>query len=181
MPSPRERAAYHEAGHIIIAAVLGLKLKPGGIVITDDLGKGAAFYETRWPETKYGDNPEFHERFAKKIDRKNSILAAFAGQIAQEKFDLNSPAYDADDLEKIIEPLLQEEREEQPVSHDICEELRAESDRLVIKHWKVIAEIAKKVLAKKEDNFESRLSRDEIVPILKKYGIDPEIANPAAD
>jgi len=36
-------AAYHEAGHIVVAAALGLPLRPEGIMIGED-GKGFACY-----------------------------------------------------------------------------------------------------------------------------------------
>jgi len=51
---------------------------------------------------------KFYERFARGIDRKNSIIAAYAGQIAQMQFDPESPDYGQDDIERVIEPLLQE-------------------------------------------------------------------------
>jgi hypothetical protein len=39
-----ENAAYHEAGHIVVAVVLGLRLQGYGIHI-DKAGKGVSFYE----------------------------------------------------------------------------------------------------------------------------------------
>lgn len=63
-----EETAYHEAGHIVVAAVLGLDLKPRGITVYQvppNVSDGLACY---W------DHPS---------DWDKNLQAALAGQFAQ--------------------------------------------------------------------------------------------------
>jgi hypothetical protein len=65
--------AHHEAGHIAIAAVQGLKLRPDGFA-TDTFGEGLACYSKK---------PEDSD-----LSRERIIIAHFAGYRAQERFCL---------------------------------------------------------------------------------------------
>src|ERR1700679_4173771 len=68
--------AHHEAGHMVIAAAVGLPLKPGGLSI-DRVGEGLACYCFRPDETA--------------VSQERVILATFAGWYAQKRFsDLRS-------------------------------------------------------------------------------------------
>jgi hypothetical protein len=68
--------AHHEAGHMVIAAAVGLLLKPGGLSI-DRVGEGLACYCFRPDETA--------------VSQERVILATFAGWYAQKRFsDLRS-------------------------------------------------------------------------------------------
>jgi hypothetical protein len=148
---------------IVIAAVLGLRLRPDGILITGEQGRGQAFYEYRKPKAEFTDpvGLELYERFVRLLDRKNSIVAALAGQIAQEQFDPDSPDYAADDKEYVIEPLLQEEQDENPASN-VREELRTKAVSLVAEHLEVIQKSAEKLLDKSMGD--SQLPLEEMIP-----------------
>jgi hypothetical protein len=63
-------AAYHEAGHIVVAAALGLPLRPEGIMIAGD-GKGFACY---WKEPDLTDSSV-----------EANVLASFAGFSAEKR------------------------------------------------------------------------------------------------
>jgi hypothetical protein len=63
-------AAYHEAGHIVVAAALGLPLRPEGITIGED-GKGFACY---WKEPDLNDSSV-----------EANTLASFAGFYAEKR------------------------------------------------------------------------------------------------
>jgi hypothetical protein len=67
----RSATAHHEAGHMVIAAVVGLAMRPAGFAI-DRVGEGVACY-CFIPE----DNDESRERV---------LLATFAGWYAQQRF-----------------------------------------------------------------------------------------------
>jgi hypothetical protein len=66
-----ESAAYHEAGHMVIAAALGLKLRPEGLMV-DPCGKGLACY-CRQPDLT-------------DATRKRVIVATLAGFAAESRF-----------------------------------------------------------------------------------------------
>jgi hypothetical protein len=73
-PEARERiecAAYHEAGHLAIAAVQGLTLRPEGFMV-DLGGMGLARYATEPGETD--------------VSRESIVLATFAGFSAETRF-----------------------------------------------------------------------------------------------
>src|SRR5438128_6753861 len=63
-------AAYHEAGHIVVAAALGLSLRPEGIMVGQD-AKGLACY---WKEPDRTD-----------ASVEANILASFAGFYAEKR------------------------------------------------------------------------------------------------
>ena len=64
-------AAHHEAGHLVIAAVSGLPLRPEGLSI-DPVGEGLACYCKKPDETD--------------ASRERVILATFSGWYAQKRF-----------------------------------------------------------------------------------------------
>jgi len=69
-------AAYHEAGHVVVAAVQGLRLLKSGIHVDPTDGTGISYYESRTPDSSYGID-SFGER---------TIISLFAGLLAQRKF-----------------------------------------------------------------------------------------------
>jgi hypothetical protein len=88
-----DRAAYHEAGHIVIAAVVGLTLRPDGLMV-DSCGEGVAIYCTQ---------PEDSD-----VSREAVILSTEAGCWAETRFceehscsgpDANGPVMYCDQLQ----------------------------------------------------------------------------------
>ena len=65
------RAAHHEAGHLVIAAVKELRLRPEGLSV-DPLGEGLACYHK--------------EPNGSDISRERIVVATFAGFYAEKLF-----------------------------------------------------------------------------------------------
>ncbi len=63
--------AYHEAGHIVIAAVRGLTLRPDGLMVISN-GDGLSVYNTRPDDSD--------------SSRENVIVSSFAGYWASKRF-----------------------------------------------------------------------------------------------
>jgi hypothetical protein len=63
--------AYHEAGHIVIAAVRGLTLRPDGLMVISD-GDGYCVYCTQPEENDHS--------------RESVIVSSFAGYFASKRF-----------------------------------------------------------------------------------------------
>ena len=63
--------AYHEAGHIVIAAVRGLALRPYGLMVLPD-GDGLCVYCTQPEESDHS--------------RESVIVSSFAGYWASKRF-----------------------------------------------------------------------------------------------
>src|SRR5450759_790903 len=70
-------AAYHEAAHIVIAAVQGMALRERGLMI-NELGGGFAAYSRRQPDGSTDIGPG--------ADRERTIIATAAGFIAHGIF-----------------------------------------------------------------------------------------------
>src|ERR1017187_68943 len=94
-----ESAAYHEAGHVVVAAVLGLSLRPEGIRI-NRFGGGHASYCCKKPDGSRDVGAE--------VQREQTIVATMAGYIAQSKFYIDGchhqcpPAGGCDDTNQAI-------------------------------------------------------------------------------
>jgi hypothetical protein len=74
MSDPRypESGAYHEAGHIVVAAAQGMHLSAHGVHVAPD-GRGISYYSRRKKRESHG----FDEA------GKHTIISVFAGLIAQ--------------------------------------------------------------------------------------------------
>jgi hypothetical protein len=162
-----ERTAHHEAGHMVVAAALGLKLRPQGLRV-DPRGWGLACY------CKQPDGSD--------LTRERIIVATFAGFIAQKRFYPDSIwCRDTDWSEAHA---LLHERANKSVTRD---DLLSRSERLVRQHWPAIEALAAAVLAKDwvtQERFESgarwsheatttekRMACEEVVDLLGEYGI----------
>ena|SRR6185295_2121494 len=89
--------AYHESGHIVVAAVLGRPLRSSGIHI-DCVNRGIAFYAQRKPKVDYSGPCA-----GTKMD---TMIAAYAGLPAQQIFYRECPVHCADGDEEFIRDLL---------------------------------------------------------------------------
>jgi hypothetical protein len=136
------RTAYHEAGHIVAAAVQGLKLRPEGLAV-DARGEGLACY-CKQP----GDSDE---------TRESVIITTFSGYNSESKLclvrDFSKPdemllifSCDAREARPIISQLsyLSVER----TAFQIEEELQNRSRQLIEREWKAIQMLAEVLLAK---------------------------------
>lgn len=175
-----ESAAHHEAGHIVVAAIQGLKLRADGLIV-DAVGEGLACY--------------FKELEENDLSRERVAIASFAGFKAEKRLRQErsySPLYE---LGVTLSPDWVHAREaisklslNYPLGHDremIRTELESVSDHLVAENWVVIQALAGCVLARNLMPFrpltsmtewsEATLARyltgDELVRILKEYGV----------
>jgi hypothetical protein len=88
-------AAYHEAAHVVVAAVQGLRLGKDGLRI-DQNGAGLACYRCKQPDRSVNVGPE--------PCRERTIIATLAGQIAHGIFyepAANGDANAHDDLDHV--------------------------------------------------------------------------------
>ena len=133
-----DSAAYHEAGHAVVAARLGLEFW-GGIHINCE-GAGVSEYCHREPGIKGST--------AKDIDeRKRTIVALYAGKYAQEKYfpGLDYPESSKSDMDTAA-ALLEEMKDVRPRITD--QMLRSHAERLVLDNWSVIDKLALTLLKK---------------------------------
>ena len=131
----QESAAYHEAGHIIAAAVQEMPLRDRGIHI-DPNGSGIAYYWRRLP----GDLARSRRD---DLERKKTIIALHAGSLAQARFFPDCPADNWHSDGDLIAALLKEmypndDRGEKRANNDF----RHEAERVGDQHWPVIAALA---------------------------------------
>ena len=138
-----ESVAYHEAGHTVVAAALGLGLNRYGIKV-DDVGNGISYYEKRKPESLRG------------VDTRgeHTVISIFAGLIAQRKFHAGcSDKYasrDREHIDKLLSDMYIPKSFQGPEAFDSsCEllesakvKLRTEPKRLVDEHWMAIRDLA---------------------------------------
>ena len=119
LPKKFDSAAYHEAAHVTAAVVQAMPLRATGIHV-DLYGNGCAEYFDR----AAGD---FGQTERDKIERMRTVIALFAGQIAQLKFcsDCDRSGWGSD-LAK-IRNLLSEMYPEG--SKEVEDELRAKAER----------------------------------------------------
>jgi hypothetical protein len=138
-----ECGAHHEAGHIVIAAVQGLKLRPDGLMVGSD-GNGVAVYCT---------TPEESDS-----SREAVILSTEAGYWADVRFceehslpgpDANGPVMYHDHFQSL--EILKSLSARYLAGEDpkwVYVRLQNRSKRLVEQHWLAIKELAAALLAK---------------------------------
>jgi hypothetical protein len=136
-----ESTAYHEAGHMTAAIVQAMPIRASGLYV-DLQGCGVANYFER-PLTDLG----MTELDSK--ERKLTIIALFAGQVAQLKF---YPGCDSNgwthDLSKIYTLCRQLHPTKEQAQIEIREDLRERTKKLMDKFWPIVGELAKALLAK---------------------------------
>jgi len=175
-----ERAAYHESGHIAVAARLGLRLRPEGLNV-DPAGEGLACYHK---------DPEDSD-----ISKERVIIASFAGFKAEISLCEKRGYAGPDPLGVINSPDWHEARvvegtlsnaylanEGVPVVHT---RLEKRSEDVVAENWAAIEMLATSLLAEpwvKREELPSRsewskesvvkhLSGDKIFAMLEQVGI----------
>jgi hypothetical protein len=143
-PSYPKSAAYHEAGHIVIAVVQGLRLLKYGMHVDPHDGRGMSRYECRKPRDSRGVD-SLGER---------TVISLFAGLHAQQKFCREATAANASrDKEHIDGVLMDMYIPESFPGADAfkaadCElqnarqRLKVEAEHLVSEHWIAIQALA---------------------------------------
>jgi len=120
-----EETAYHEAGHIVIAAAVGLDLRPKGIVIyeVEDVADGWAFY--------WEDQPKWKE----------ILLALRAGQVAQLK---RFPGSEFRGGQQDVQNFFRVVHQHFPpnCSGDMWQEVSAEALRRLHIHWPAVEAVS---------------------------------------
>jgi hypothetical protein len=168
-----ESCAYHEAGHIVIAAAQNMPLRQRGIRI-DQIGNGLACYHFTVPDgsSNLGRNGE----------REKTIRATKAGWLAQRKFypecRTAGAHFDVDAVRFLLDEMYS-----LPVWHDAHDELCTEAVALVEKHWDAISKVAQTLWSKEwkhQANAERRWSlqlreksmeASEIISVLRGFDI----------
>jgi hypothetical protein len=163
--------------HIVVAAVLGLRLSRHGIHL-DQEGRGMSYYEFR--------KPAGWAQAGSEINIKSTIVATFAGLLAQKKFHPRCSTNGARDDENLVDLLLKEAYPNDLIGLDSLawSKLQQESVELVDTHWAAIEAIAKALWSKKLTprqvepepmrshlKDERRLEGSEIVSILAEFEI----------
>lgn len=120
------RAQYHEAGHAVVAHLLGRRVTSVSAMSDDDLAAGRAGF------TSYA--PVDLSR-ARRATIERSIVIALAGGIAERLMDPAAPGEDADDLARIAVW-------SRLVSGVDPTELRSRSEKLVREHWPAVEAVA---------------------------------------
>lgn len=132
-----QSAAYHEAGHTVVAAVQEMPLRPGGIHI-DPLGSGISFYWSKRPGEAGTD-----------IERERTIIAAGAGWAAQIRVYPNCPPAGTFDDTNQINALLSEMYSDGSDGWWAAKgRLYVASERLVEQHWPAVEALAQTLWAK---------------------------------
>jgi len=187
--------AYHEAGHIVVAAVRQMPMRNFGIHM-DSLGCGKAFYWRRVPDGSRNDvgaDPE----------RERTIISTSAGYIAQERFYGDSLTEDVKrymelsanpDTSLVIELLKEMYSGDRALWFQARRLLYDQSVQLVDDHWKVIDTLASALLSRtwgprqknadadglwSVDNREKWLHGIEVVHTLEPFGINAFIIDDA--
>ena len=130
--------AYHEVAHVVVAAVQGIPLTDKGIHL-DKWGNGITYYRDRKPDGSANVGSE--------TEREKTIIATFAGWIAQNSFaqsrDCPCPQsgafYDINQANALLSEMY---AEGSPGWWGARGTLYRESERLVERHWTAIESVA---------------------------------------
>ena len=134
------RTAHHEAGHIVVAAVQGLKLRPEGLSV-DERGEGLACY-CKDP----GDSD---------IERERVIIATFAGLNSEARFCNEQGFPVPEEMQQIFSQDSKEARENisrlsslslERTAFQIEAELQASSEAIILQYWSAIRSVAAALL-----------------------------------
>ena len=167
-----DETAYHEAGHVVVAAAVELDLRPKGITIWEaapNVMDGLAGY---WD----------HE-----IDWEKNLQAVRAGQIAQwRKF----PRADTTGAKPDNDYFFNVAREHFPgtLASNLWESTSQKADALLQLHWDAVIEIAETLIAAEwlsapENEHplakrKKRLNGNQLIDILVKHGIPAQVRHP---
>jgi len=179
-----ESAFYHEAAHTTAAAMQGMPLRERGIHV-DLKGSGISHYWHRIP----GDLENTEQD---KTERNLTIIAIYAGAIAQKRYFPDCLESDWDDDRREVALLLEEMYRAAPDSRKAAEqELRTLATTLVEQYWSVIEGLAKALQAKPtsqqsaaeiEQNWsrgqttmEKTMSGPELLEFFKQFGIASQV------
>jgi len=185
--------AYHEAGHIVVAAVEQMPMRNFGIRM-DSLGCGKAFYWRRVPDGT-------RNNVGADVERERTIISTSAGFIAQKRFYGDSLTEDIKkyiefsanpDTSLVIELLEEMYSGDKALWFQARKSLYDQSVQLVDDHWKPIDTLAKSLLSRaweprqrdtdadglwSVDDREKWLHGIEIVRILAPFGINAFIVD----
>ena len=174
-----ECASHHEAGHIVIAAVQGLKLRAEGLIV-DALGEGLACY--------------FKEPEENDLSRERVAVASFAGFKAEKRLRQEHSYARLHELGITLSPDWVHARKsisklspKYPLGDREMIRIRLESvsERLVEENWVTIQALAAAVLARdlmplqppksltqwSDETMARYLAGEELVGILRECGI----------
>jgi hypothetical protein len=171
----RESATYHEAGHMVVAAVLNLLIGRDGIHV-DGCGQGYASYE---PTESNGSSA---------LEKERAIMSFLAGDLAKLRFYANCSTCHADML--LARNLLREIYPDEKSQSEAESRLRSEARALVEQFWPAIEAVATAVWNKpwtpvpEEEkgrngfvsNDERCLDGFEILGILERFGIKARLS-----
>jgi hypothetical protein len=124
-----EETAYHEAGHMVGAAVSGLDLKTNGIIVYEvgELADGWAFY---WEDKPLWDS---------------ILLAVRAGQVAQlRKFPNSEFRGGQQDVKNFFDVVTSQFGQNR--CGEFWERISSEVNRLLNEHWPAVEKIAKALM-----------------------------------
>lgn len=130
--------AYHEAGHVVVAEVLGRRVHSARIDCRGGLVRNA-----KSPRLDLRRQPRtLRERWA----REREVIIYFAGLIAEERFSgkrtLDGVESDFLAIEKILGA--RSGRKEETIAYGRW--LYERSASLVLEHWSIIARVAKELM-----------------------------------
>lgn len=132
-----QKAAYHEAGHVVVAAKCGMKIGRNIGMCIGLFGRGYSEMRLRFPEAADGDP----------ISREDSIVVLFAGRIAEMQFDPLSEGKSAsDDLDWITK------LQDKAPSKLALNALEDKSRTLVKEGWASIEQLATRLLSEPYEN-----------------------------
>lgn len=173
-------AAYHEAGHTVIAALLGLPLRNAGVRV-DSKCHGLACLCCRVPGDLSNDARDVDER-------ERTIVMLYAGYVAQRMFFTDCPSDGAVRDEALAQQLLSEMH---PLSdsHAYDQRLREKAQRSVKSHWNVVGALAETLWARpyrarvdlgaengwSDDSKERYMSGHEVRDLLARLQVKIEI------
>jgi len=163
MSDPRypESAAYHEGGHVVVAAAQGMRLSRHGIHLDSD-GRGISYYEYRKPKRWANITPE--------VTREHTIISTVAGLIAQRKFYPECSILGASEDNNLVDELLNEINEGDDIigyrSLKAQLELRQESEKFVNEFWSAIEAVARALWATPEHTEGLQRARTGLVTVV---------------
>jgi len=169
-------AAYHEAGHVVVAALQGMPLQEAGIRV-DSEGSGVSHYWHRCP----GDHATAP---SDQLERERTIIALHAGRISQTRYlggaDCPENAWASDNA--TICKLLEEMQPTGVSARRRADaKLRCKAEEIVSNNWEAIKCLAEAVLGKTPQpqadqsgcgrKAERRMSGSEVKKLLEEFGI----------
>jgi hypothetical protein len=185
--------AYHEVGHTVIAAVLGMPMRNFGVHM-DSLGCGKAFYWRRVPDGS-------RNNVGADIERENTVISTSAGYIAQKRFYgeplsevlLKYIEFSANaDTSLVIELLEEMYSQDRAAWFQARKHLYERSVQLVDLHWNAIDTLVKFLLSRNWEPRHTQTDADgkwsvdnkgkwmhgiEVVEMLKPFGINAFIVD----